>query len=139
MNFQEFIDKGTVRKASIDISLAKSLIIMSDNHIETVKPIQLTDKTASTIMSDYYEALREITEAMCALRGYKVYSHEAFTYFLKENGEDLVADKFDRFRKIRNSIHYYGKQADKESVRSNKEEIEKIIDYLKGKFLKDIG
>src|SRR3989344_6276375 len=102
MNFQDFIDKGIVRKGSPDVSLAKSLITMSENHIETIKSIEVTDKTASTVMSDYYEALREIVEAICAVKGYKVYSHEAFTYFLKENGEGLIADKFDRFRKIRN-------------------------------------
>ncbi len=137
MNLQEFIDSKKVRRSEPDKPLAKSLIAMSENHIDTIKPIEVTDKTASTIMSDYYEALREIIEAICAVKGYKVYSHEAFTYFLKENGEGLVAEKFDRFRKIRNSIHYYGKQADKRSVKEDKEEIEKIIGYLKEKFLKD--
>ena len=137
MNFQEFIDNKKVRKAEPDVPLVKSLTAMSENHRETVKPIEITDKTASTVMSDYYEALREIVEAICAFKGYKVYSHEAFTYFLKENGESIVADKFDRFRKIRNSIHYYGKQAYKESVKEDKKEIEKLIKYLKEKFLKD--
>ena len=137
MNFQDFIENKKVRKAEPDIPLAKSLIAMAENHIETVKPIEQTDKTASTVMSDYYEAVREIIEAICAVQGYKIYSHEAFTYFLKENGETLVADKFDRFRKIRNSIHYYGKQANRESVKEDKKEIEKLIKYLKEKFLKD--
>jgi len=138
MNFNDFIDNKKVRKSEPDTPLAKSLIVMSENHIDTIKPIEVTDKTASIIMSDYYEALREIIEAICAIKGYKVYSHEAFTYFLKENNEDLVADKFDRFRKIRNSIHYYGKQANKDSVKEDKKEIEKIIKYLKEKFLKDL-
>ena len=137
MNFNDFIDNKKVRKSEPDTPLAKSLIVMSENHIDTIKPIEVTDKTASIIMSDYYEALREINEAICAIKGYKVYSHEAFTYFLKENNEDLVADKFDRFRKIRNSIHYYGKQANKDSVKEDKKEIEKIIKYLKEKLLKD--
>ena len=137
MNFQDFVERKVVRKALPDIQLAKALIKMSHDHIETMKLIELTDRTASIIMSDYYEALREIIEAICSIKGYKVYSHEAFTYFLKESGEDLIGDKFDRFRKIRNSIHYYGKQIDKESVKANKIEVEKIIDYLKEKFLKD--
>ncbi len=138
MRFQDFIDNGVVRKGSPDISLAKALIEMSSNHVKTVKSIEITETSASTVMSDYYEALREIIEAICSLRGYKVYSHEAFTYFLKENGEDLIADKFDRLRKIRNNIHYYGKQVDKESVKADKEEIERLINQLKEKFLRDL-
>ncbi|MBI4164007.1 MAG: hypothetical protein HY512_04035 [Candidatus Aenigmarchaeota archaeon] len=138
MRFQDFIERGTVRKGERDIQLAKSLIKMSENQIKSMQSLGLTDVTASTIMATYYEALREIVEAICAKSGYKVYSHEAFTYFLKELGEDVIAEKFDRFRKIRNGINYYGKQIDKESVKTNKEDIVKIIGSLKSKFLSDV-
>lgn len=139
MRFQDFIDQQKARQAAPDIQLVKSLIKMSDSHIETIKQIELTEITAATIMTTYYEALRELVEAITAKNGYKVYSHEAFTYFFKELGEEWIASKFDRFRKIRNNINYYGKPIDKNSAESNITEIEKIIKELKQKFLKDIG
>lgn len=138
MRFQDFVDGQKARKATPDIQLAKSLIGMSDNHIEVIKKIAIDEITASTVMSTYYEALREIIEAIAAKRGYKIYSHDALTYFLKELGKDVIADKFDRFRKIRNGINYYGKQIGKESAESNVKEIENIIKELKQKFLKDV-
>lgn len=138
MNFQDFIENGKVRKGLPDIQLAKSLVGMSDNQLEVVGRLEIDDKSASTIMSNLYEALREIVEAACAKKGYKVYSHEAFTYFLKESGEELIAKKFDRLRIIRNNIHYYGKPAEKESVLADKSDIIKIISFLKHKFLADL-
>ena len=138
MRFQDFIDQQKARKATTDIQLAKSLIGMSDNHIEAIKKLAIDEITASTIMATYYEALREIIEAIAAKKGYKIYSHDALTYFLKELGKDLIADKFDRFRKIRNGINYYGKRISKESTESNVKDIERIIAELKQKFLSDV-
>ena len=139
MNFQSFIDNGTARKSKPDIQLAKALVSMSNNQIASIEKLEITDITASTIMSNFYEALREIVEAITAKEGYKIYSHEAYTYYLKERGEELIAEKFDRFRKIRNGIHYYGKPIEKESVKTNREEILRIIKHLKAKFLHDLS
>lgn len=138
MKFQDFVDSQKVRKGSPDIQLAKSLIKISDNHIKSLQQLEITETTSSTIMMTYYEALREIVEAVAIKEGYKVYSHEAFTFFLKEKGEELVSSKFDRFRKIRNNINYYGQPIEASSVKENKNEIEKIINELKQKFLQDL-
>lgn len=137
MKFQDFIDDQKARKATPDTQLAKSLVRMSDAHVEVIKALELTETSASTLMTNYYEALREIVEAIAAKTGYKVYSHEALTYFLKELGETSLADKFDRFRKIRNNINYYGKKVGKASAAVNIKDIEKIISTLKAKFLTD--
>lgn len=138
MKFQDFVDSQKVRKGSPDIQLAKSLIKISDNHIKSLQQLEITEITSSTIMMTCYEALREIVEAVAIKEGYKVYSHEAFTFFLKEKGEELVSSKFDRFRKIRNNINYYGQSIEASSVKENKNEIEKIINELKQKFLQDL-
>ena len=138
MRFQDFIDGQKARKSTPDVQLAKSLIGMSDNHIEVIKKLEIDEITASTVMATYYEALREIVEAIAAKRGYKIYSHDALTHFIKELGKDAIADKFDRFRKIRNGINYYGKMIGQESAKSNTKEIENIIKELKQKFLSDI-
>ena len=138
MRFQDFIDSKKGRIGNPDIQITKSLNKMSDGHIKAIKKLEVTETTSATVMTTYYEALREIIEAITSKKGFKVYSHEAFTYFLKENGEDIISLKFDRFRKIRNNINYYGKPIDTNSAKQNTQEIEKNIKELKQKFLQDI-
>jgi len=138
MNFEDFIKSKKVRKGTPDMQLAKSLIKMSENHLKSIEDMRLTEVSSATIMTNYYESLREIVEAIASIDGYKVYSHEAFTYFLKEKGEDLISIKFDNYRKIRNSVNYYGKPVEVGITEANINEIKKIIRELKEKFLKNL-
>lgn len=90
-------------------------------------------------MSNYYEALREVVESICQLHGWNVYSHEALTSFLAEIlREETIARKFDRFRKIRNGINYYGKRITAAESSENKKEILKLIETVKSKYLSNI-
>ena len=84
MKFEDFIEKGQIRKASKDSSLAKSLISTAENDLIFLKNLDINEYSARKIMTNYYDILRSILEAISILDGYKVYSHEAFTYFLKE-------------------------------------------------------
>jgi hypothetical protein len=138
MMFRDFIKTGKARKASPDRQLAKSLVRMSANHLKAMEQMRLTATTSATIMTNYYESLREVVEAIAAIDGYKVYSHEAFTHFLREKGEHLISIKFDKFRKIRNSVNYYGKTVEVSVTRENVREIMNIIKELKGKYLKRV-
>jgi hypothetical protein len=137
MKFENFIKTGQVKKAATDIPLVKSLISTSDKDLLFLQASEINENSARKIMSNYYDLLRSILEAICSINGFKVYSHEAFTYFLKEKNEGLIAMKFDKFRKIRNGINYYGKEISIEEVQENKEDILKIIEDLKNKYLKD--
>ena len=101
-----------------------------------LKNLPINQTSARKIMSNYYDILRSIVEAISALDGYKIYSHEAFTYFLKEKGEELIAQKFDRFRRIRNKINYYGKNITAEETEENVKEIMRLIQELKKKHLR---
>jgi hypothetical protein len=138
MMFADFIKSGKVRKGTPDVQLAKSLVKMSENHMKSIGEMRLADTSSATIMMNCYESLREVVEAIAALEGYKVYSHEAFTYFLKEKGEDLLSIKFDKYRKIRNSINYYGEPVETGVTEAGKREMEKMIVELKSKFLQKI-
>src|SRR3989344_8086094 len=99
--FKDFIEDGKVRKGIPDLAKARALIETSDDSIKTIANLEINKTSARTIMSLYYEALREIIEAMCFKEGFKVYSHEALTFFIKEKNEILFSNKFDKFRKIR--------------------------------------
>ncbi len=138
MKFEDFIKRGQVRTASINKALAKSLIKNTKKDIKFLNSLIIDEQSSRKLMVNYYDALRSILEAVSAIEGYKIYSHEAFTYFLKEKNEEILSNKFDRFRKIRNSINYYGEDISIEDTKDNIKEIKKIIKILLDKYLKNI-
>ena len=136
--FEDFLKSGKVRKAAPDIALAKSLISMSVSNLLFVSGNTITDKNASPILVNYYEALREICEAICVKNGFKVYSHEAFTSYLKEFlKEDRIAEAFDRLRKLRNGINYYGEQVSAGEAIASARDVKFLIETLKKKYLSE--
>lgn len=138
MRFADFIKKGLVRKTSKDKSLAKSLLQNSKKDIEFLDSLKINENSARKIMTNFYDILRSMLEAVSVIKGYKIYSHEAYIYFLKEIRENLLAIKFDRFRKIRNSINYYGKDISIEETKENIYEMKKMINILIKKYLGEL-
>ena len=135
MKFEDFIEQGKVRKGSPEIPKVKSLLEISNNHLLFLKNQKIDEISAGSILVTYYEALREVIEAICLKEGFKVYSHEAFTYFLKEKNEDAAAIKFDNLRKLRNSVNYYGEKVNANEVKSAREEVIGMIKELKKGYL----
>ena len=113
-----------------------SLTDMCQKKIIFLNSLEINELSSPTIFVSYYEVLRKIIEAIAIKEGYKVYSHEAFFYFLKEKKEELIALRFDKYRKLRNGINYYGKDIDINEVIKAKEDIIKFIKILKLKYLK---
>jgi len=139
MKFEDFIKEGAVRTSSEDKNLAKSLIRNAKKDLKFLDDLKINEDSSRKIMTNYYDVLRSILEAISAIEGYKIYSHEAFTYFLKENGEEILSVKFDRLRKIRNSINYYGKDISIGETRENIKEIKNMIKTLVKKYLGNLG
>src|SRR3989338_1454896 len=138
MKFGDFIKNGAVKRGSADFQLAKSLAITANQDLIFLKTLEVTDNSARKVSSNYYDVLRSVLEALAALDGFKVYSHEAFTYYLRENGLENESAKFDCFRKIRNSINYYGKSISVEEAVEFVEDISGLIAALKEKLLKKL-
>lgn len=138
MSFQDFIKLGQVKKVEKDKELAKSLLKTTKSDLMFFETWQINENSARKIVSNYYDALRSILEAMAILEGYKIYSHEAFTDFLKEKKESLLAEKFDRFRRIRNKINYYGSDITPEEAKEYKEGIISMINILINKYIFNI-
>jgi hypothetical protein len=135
LRFEDFIKKGQVRKALPDKALARSLINTGKNDLSFLESVKIEERSARKVMANYYDVLRSLLEAMTALDGFKVYSHEAFTFYLKEKGEAVFAVQFDRFCKVRNKINYYGKTISVEEVIDHKEQIKKMVKILQTKYL----
>ena len=106
-----------VKEVKIDKNLINSLINSASKKLITADSIKLNENTASSKVSLTYDALRELLEAIAIEEGFKIYNHECYCAFLKEIiKETNLGDKFDDFRKIRNSINYYGKDVSVEEA-----------------------
>lgn len=131
MNFQKSIDEGYVKKIRSDIFKARSLIKASGEAIATAGKIQQDEGSYKSILRELYEGLRQYSEAIGFLKGYKFMSHEAITYFIDEIlAERTISLKFDKYRKIRNGINYYGDDVALETVKEALKEIPEIIKAL---------
>ncbi len=137
MNFQNFINQGKVRKATPDKFMAESIIKNTSEDLKFLEQMKLTELSKRKIVSNYYDSLISLLEAIAPLKGYKIYSHEAFTYFLKEKlSQDVLSVKFDRFRKIRNGLNYYGKSLQLNEAQEILTEMKRMLKEIKTKFLK---
>ena len=132
MKFEEILKKSYAKKIPPNKFRAENLIKSANQAIETAKIIPINEKTSKTIFRELYEGLREYCEAIGYMKGYKFQSHETITHFIEEILKSKeIANKFDRYRKIRNKINYYGESIEKETVNDALKEIPKIIKKLK--------
>lgn len=139
MEFNDFIKQGKVKKGEKDKALAKSILGAINQDLRFLDKLEIDKLSSRKLMCNYYDVLRAIIEAISALDGLKVYSHEAYTFYLRElKCEESLSLEFDRFRKIRNKLTYYGKNIAVEEASSNIKEMKKIIKVLKEKYLRII-
>ena len=132
MIFKNLIKAGFVKKVSKDIVRAKSLIKSSEQALDTARIIPTKEETLKSIFRELYESLRQYCEALGYSRGYKFLNHESITLFLNEIlGEKEISLKFDRYRKLRNGINYYGNSIEISTVKEALREIPLLIGKLK--------
>jgi hypothetical protein len=139
MNFEDFIKQKKVKRGEQDTQLAKSILETIKIDRKFLDKQKIDEFSSRRLMCNYYDVLRSIIEAIAALDGIKSYSHEAFTYYLKEKKkEENIANKFDRYRKIRNQLSYYGKTISTEDSKKNIAEIKLLLEILKKKYFKEV-
>jgi hypothetical protein len=139
MDLDECIRKGFVKKTRIDKELIKSIIEISDIKEMTIKSASIDNINISAYVPMAYDSLREIMEAICITKGYKVTSHICIGELLRDYIGESDYKQFDRLRYVRNSINYYGVRV---GFVEGEEIIEKILGmrkrfkerYLKGVF-----
>jgi len=131
MNFENSLVDGKAKKVIPNNIRASSLFKSSIQAIETAKVIKLNQNTLKSILRELYEGLREYCEAIGYLKGYKFLDHESIGYFLRDVlKEQSVSMKFDRYRKLRNGINYYGEDINIETVKEAVIEIPKLVKEL---------
>lgn len=127
----EFLESGNARRSIKDKALAKSLLSTADSDLRFVSSLEITPDSARKITANYYDVARSLVEAIAALNGLKIYKHEGFTAFLKDCGRNYLAEKFDRFRKIRNGIEYFGNTVSVEKTKQKVEDMKELIAKLR--------
>src|SRR3989344_6644612 len=131
MNFENSLANGKAKKIVPNKIRALSIFKSSIQAIETAKTIQFNQITLKSIFRELYEGLREYCEAIGYLKGYKFLDDESIGYFLRDViKEQSASKKFDRYRKLRNGINYYGEDIDIETVKEAIIEIPKLIKEL---------
>ena len=131
MNFEFSLNSGKAKKVMPNKIRASSLFKSSIQAIETAKEIPLTINTSKSILRELYEGLREYCEAIGYLNGYKFLDHESIGFFLRDIlKEQSLFKKFDRYRKLRNGINYYGNDIEVETVKEAISEIPKLVREL---------
>ena len=118
MDWLDCKNKGFVKESKVDNNLVNSLIKSSEKKSESNKRLGLDETTASTKVSLAYEALREVLEALAIKKGFKIYNHDCFSAFLDEICKNKsFSAEFDKFRRLRNQINYYGKDISVEEAK----------------------
>jgi uncharacterized protein (UPF0332 family) len=114
MDLKDCERQGFLRESKVDKDLISSLLVMSKRDEETVLSANLNSKNISSYSVMAYSSLRKIMEALCLQKGYKITNHICTGLFLKKNIEGFDYVFFDRIRRIRNQINYYGESVDLE-------------------------
>jgi len=131
MNFEHSVVNGKAKKVVPNTIRASSLFASSIQAIETAKAIPLHPHTSKSILRELYEGLREYCEAIGYLRGYKFLDHESIGYFLRDIlKEQSLSMQFDRYRRLRNGINYYGEDINTETVNEAMMEIPELVKKL---------
>ena len=138
MRWKLSLEQSYAKQIPTDNIRSKSLLQSSGQAISAALKIKAEADTLKTIIRELYEGLRQCCEALGYQRGYKFSSHEVITYFIEEVlKEESIASKFDRYRKMRNGINYYGDDVSQETVQEAKNEIPLLIEKLKKHLIKE--
>src|SRR3989338_4419507 len=137
LNFEEYIEKGIVKKQRPDISRANFLIEEADKSflglIQRVEKIGINELNASSLVKDSHDIILELIRAKMLLRGFNASgfsAHEAEVAYMKELGFSKIEIEFmNEVRFLRNGVLYYGKVIDKEYA-------EKVIEFTKRSYEK---
>jgi len=131
MNFENSLNERKVKRVAKNSIRSSSLFKSSAQAIDTAKNVSLSTNSSKTILRELYEGLREYCEALGYLNGYKFLDHESIGFFLR----DILKEQshyriFDRYRKLRNGINYYGNEINIETVKEAIKEIPTLIKSL---------
>ncbi|MBS3137049.1 hypothetical protein J4232_01325 [Candidatus Woesearchaeota archaeon] len=136
MDWHSCIDDKNAIKMTSNSERIKSLLHSAKRRKDFVENHKIDDTNAEIIFSDMYEGCLELLHAFVAQKGYKVQNHICLAYFLRDNENDRELFMiFDRYRKIRNDVLYYGRMLDKGFSIKAIQELSYFYQRIKGKII----
>jgi len=128
MSMRDLIEQGLVREIPPNAARAKALVEMSKQAMSVMLKLELSPQNANVIFRELYECLRQAVEAIGYLKGFKFENHESLRAFIEETLQNSqLARDFDRYRKIRNGINYYGELVSVETTAQAMKDIPRYI------------
>ncbi|MBI2135855.1 HEPN domain-containing protein [Candidatus Woesearchaeota archaeon] len=129
--FEFFLKKGDVKKQAPDNNLSVATIKESFDRLNLTKSL-LNKAKPKYVLENAYESMREAADSILYKEGFKSFSHEAsIIYLLRKGFTNDEINAFDRFRKIRNGIKYYGKDCDKEDAEEAFSLAKKVVSRIR--------
>ena len=130
MDWRECIQQRIVKNVKKDKNLITSTREIAEIKIQSADVLPEIYYIAK--ISLLYDALREYLESIALDSGYKIYNHECYSAFLKEIlNLSNEAEQFDKLRKIRNGINYYGRKVREEEAEQIISDLQSLINRLK--------
>jgi hypothetical protein len=138
--FEEYIEKGKVKKVVPDLSRAKSIIEEAKNRKDFLRlmktNIQLNDSTAIFFIENVYDLLIDLIRAKMFQDGYKAVghgAHEIEIFYMNQLGFSEKQTMFmNSLRENRNKIKYYGQRFDAEYAKITLSFLEEMYGKLLG-------
>jgi hypothetical protein len=133
----EFEKKENVIKISPDFERSKSLLETSRRTLKFSSSNKLEEYNCGDLIRNYYESLIEILHAHAYKRGFKILDHLSFSEYIENIFEEKTYSKlFDKYRKMRNGIIYYGKRISIEIAEQAIKDIKELIKFVEDNFEK---
>jgi len=116
--FEKYLEEGKIKKQIPDINKGYSLLKKAEKRLKFLRP--MTSESADIVFEDIYEAIREASQSLMSIQGYKPFSHEALIAYLRDikKFDMSIIYKFDSYRKLRNKSIY---EAEKIEMTKTKE------------------
>lgn len=130
--FDTYVERGNVRERDAAPAVARDLYHRAQGKFRNMERLGIREETATDYLENVYETVKMLTQAFMALDGYSPYSHEAIVaYAIDYLGVDgATANRFDKYRKLRNDVAYRGDVATEREA----EEIRELFRGLREEF-----
>lgn len=106
----QWLRTGLVRRRQADIPRIRSMLEVAEMRALTAVQITITERSAISVFSELYEAIRQLGDAHLWLQNLEPRDHEVSLAALQAMTvkEAAQLNHLDRFRRIRNDVNYRG-------------------------------
>ncbi len=139
-SFQNYLEKRKVVDSEPDRAEARSLFKRSKQKFENMEKLGIEESTATDYFENVYETCKMLIQAFMALEGYNPYSHEAVIAYALDrlDIDEAIANRLNKYRKLRNDISYRGEAATIEEANRIKKLYKELREELEPEFKKEL-